>query len=347
MSHMQRAAHISTPHWLLWYVWWWSWSWEWNVQSAGNVSNGRPNRKLGCVHNLSVVKFEGLANCRSFLCWQACRWVSSRSLFDSRWPAALLNVTDLFSTCFTCNCPKIKNRGGGVLALIRAAVCASDSSAPPTLFGGISSSSSSLFLKRLICSGRPAWRQQVDAISTASTAITQQMDCHIPQRRRGPQGRTVRPCVYCPFHFFFHLVFSTSHSTCCPQQRHGNTGDECRQRKSRRQENGEGGGGGVNLHGRTRNDLVRLSVTLWGGDDKMESCPPLRPQQKDLQLLSSIFSSRAHETRAPSSSPLHVSPGRTGQLYLKLYEVSGKPFNVGADVFMSGKLVDGGENLFI
>lgn len=207
MSHMQRAAHISTPHWLLWYVWWWSWSWEWNVQSAGNVSNGRPNRKLGCVHNLSVVKFEGLANCRSFLCWQACRWVSSRSLFDSRWPAALLNVTDLFSTCFTCNCPKIKNRGGGVLALIRAAVCASDSSAPPTLFGGISSSSSSLFLKRLICSGRPAWRQQVDAISTASTAITQQMDCHIPQRRRGPRGRTVRPCVYCPFHFFFSSRF--------------------------------------------------------------------------------------------------------------------------------------------
>lgn len=70
----------------------------------------------------------------------------------------------------------------------------------------------------------------------------------------------------------------------------------------------------------------------------MESCPPLRPQQKDLQLLSSIFSSRAHETRAPSSSPLHVGPGRTGQLYLKLYEVSGKPFNVGADVFLSGKL---------
>lgn len=67
MSHMQRAAHISNPHWLLWYVWWWSCSWEWNVQSAGNVSNGRPNRKLGCVHNLSVVKFEGLANCRSFL----------------------------------------------------------------------------------------------------------------------------------------------------------------------------------------------------------------------------------------------------------------------------------------
>lgn len=113
MSHMQRAAYILTPHWLLWYVWWWSRSWEWNVQSAGNVSNGRPNRKLGCVHNLPVVKFEGLANCRSFLCWQACRWVSSRSLFDSRCPAALLNVTDLFSTCFTCNCPKIKNRGGG------------------------------------------------------------------------------------------------------------------------------------------------------------------------------------------------------------------------------------------
>lgn len=69
----------------------------------------------------------------------------------------------------------------------------------------------------------------------------------------------------------------------------------------------------------------------------MESCPRLRPQHKDLRLLSSIFSSRAHETRAPSSSALHVGPRRTGQLYLKLYEVSGKPFNVGADVFMSGK----------
>lgn len=71
----------------------------------------------------------------------------------------------------------------------------------------------------------------------------------------------------------------------------------------------------------------------------MESrCPPLRPQQKDLQLLSSIFSSRAHETSASSSSPRHFGPGRTGQLYLKLYGVSGKPLNVGADVFMSGKV---------
>lgn len=128
------------------------------------------------------------------------------------------------------------------------------------VFGGISSSSSSLFLKRLICGGRPAWRQQADAISTTYMAIT-------PTKTPRAAGTyCTLLCVYCPFHFFFfHLLFSTSHSTRCPQQRHGNTGDECRQRKSRRQENGGGGGGGVNLHRRTRKDLVRLSVTLWGG----------------------------------------------------------------------------------
>lgn len=70
------------------------------------------------------------------------------------------------------------------------------------VFGGISSSSSSLFLKRLICGGRPAWRQQADAISTTYMAIT-------PTKTPRAAGTyCTLLCVYCPFHFFFFISFS-------------------------------------------------------------------------------------------------------------------------------------------
>lgn len=86
----------------------------------------------------------------------------------------------------------------------------------------------------------PAWRQQA-AISNTSAAITQWMDPHIPQRHWRLGGRTVHSFFYYSFHFFISLPPPLARS---PQQRHGNTGDEYRQRKSWRKENGGGGGGG-------------------------------------------------------------------------------------------------------
>lgn len=103
-----------------------------------------------------------------------------------------------------------------------------------------------------------AWRQR-PPISYTSLAITQWMDHHIPQKHEGPGGCTSPPHPNPPvkvilFIFSPSISFAFLSSAMATQEMNVD------------KENPNGRKmqwGGLNLHWRTRTDLVRPSVTGW------------------------------------------------------------------------------------